>query len=186
MKKIIFIISILSVIFCKAQLSGGYVLDGTYKVGHFPFCNYADTLNQTYATANVAKAIKIRKSEDTSTINIIQDTMIKVCYPGYYLIRYCLNVYNNDNSWEREMSTWIGRQSGQGYPNTHYVSLLDPIRTRLVQNENILKLQPTDTIKIMWSQDNTSLELKTVGAAANPSRPQIPAVRLIIYKISDL
>lgn len=192
MKKIIIVFIFLFVKSISfSQESKGYVLDGTYMIGHIPYGNFIDTLNQAYTVANAAKAIKFRNVVDSIAVSVNQDSIIKVYYSGIYKIDVEFRLDNPMAGYEFGtygiISNWINLVDGSRLNNTavSHIQLNYPdIQT--YRFSQLLRLQNNDEFKVMISMDNTSISLTTTGPEMNPPRPQQPSARLIITKISDL
>lgn len=186
MKAILFIIFFPFALIC--QTSYGFVLDGSYNIGHNCHITASDTVGQAPSAANIPECFKFNLNDNSDQINQLTDSSFTFNYPGVYFINMNMIVSKSSNDAVIDELFIYGTKNRQKIKQSscRYEIFNDNLISSFHYNKNYTltaRFAASDTLKLKYVSTNSNLEFDVFGADA--LKPGVPAVYLQIFKISE-
>ena len=185
MKLIIFI---LLPLFCFAQESKGFVLDGSYNIGHNCYIEAADTIGQTPTGSGAQNCFKFNRYYYSDQITPYGDTSFVCTYPGRYFVNMNFQVSksNNDATMDDLTVFTVKNRVRQDHTASRYQVYYDNSTSGYYYVNNywaIVNVAANDTIKVRYNVTADSFSFDPVSSTA--IQPAMPAIKLQLLKISE-
>jgi len=185
MKKIIYILLLVQS-FVFAQESRGYVLDGSYYIGHCPHGLYMDTTTFVFPTGALPVPIPFTIEDTADQVTFTDDTLINLFFPGIYAITGKFIMTRTAGS---ANDAHIFLRDGEDNNFAYSGQSLTIENSGVKYNFNYdftFRVEDTMSIKVMLLYPNNELRLTPVTSDAVSGRALSPCSKLFIRKISDL
>lgn len=142
---------------------------------------FEDTTTQTAALVNTAYAVKFNTTNLSKGVYIGSPTSRVICAnAGVYDFQFSAQL-DNTSGGDQAVYIWA-RVDGVDVPNSASFIRIKGNNAELVAAWNfLLRMKPDSYFELMWSTDNTAVQLATV-AASSPV-PAIPSVILTVTQV---
>ena len=186
MKAILFILLLPFAL--TSQTSFGFVLDGSYNIGHNCYITASDTVGQAPSAANVPECFKFNLNDNSDQINQLTDSSFTFTYPGVYFINmnFIVSKSSNDASMDELFIYGVQNRNKIKQSAEKYQIFNDNSISGVYYNKNYFfasRFSASDTLKLKYFTTTADLQFNTTSADA--MKPGIPAVYLQIFKISE-
>ena len=186
MKPILFILLLPFAL--TSQTSFGFVLDGSYNIGHNCYITASDTVGQAPSAANVPECFKFNLNDNSDQINQLTDSSFTFTYPGVYFINmnFIVSKSSNDASMDELFIYGVQNRNKIKQSAEKYQIFNDNSISGVYYNKNYFfasRFSASDTLKLKYFTTTADLQFNTTSADA--MKPGIPAVYLQIFKISE-
>lgn len=153
----------------------------------FPHGSFQDTTNQTISSTTTAYAMTFNTTDFAEFVSIASGSRITVALSGIYELQFSSQFTNTDSAiqdvdiWIRKNGTDVPLSRGQiSVPNRH-----GSVDGAILPSWNYLvPLAANDYVELMWSATSTTVSMKTLPTATNPTRPQAASVIATMTHIS--
>lgn len=179
---------ILLPLICFAQESKGFVLDGSYYIGHNCYIEAEDTIGQAPSGGGAIDCFKFNRYNKVDQISTYGDTSFICTYPGKYFISMNFQVSKSNN--DANMDDLTIYTVKNRVRENHTASRYQVFRDNSIEGHyyvhnywSIVSASASDTIKIRFSTSSDSFSFDPVSSSA--IAPAMPAVKLQILKISE-
>jgi len=149
-----------------------------------PYGSFSDSTTQTAAATGTAYAVTFNTTEYSNGVAISTPTSrILVTDPGYYNFQFSLQLDKASGStghtyiWPRVNGTDIPRSASE-------VAIQGTAAENVAAWNFVLEMQAGQYFELMWSVDDTNVQIKAVAAAAPV--PAIPSAILTTTFVSAL
>lgn len=154
----------------------------------FPYGAFQDTTTQTIADTTTAYPMTFNTTDFAEGVSIASGSRLTVAKAGIYELQFSSQFVNTDSViqdvdiWIRKNGTDIALSRGMvSIPNRH-----GSVDGSILPSWNyLLTLAANDYIELIWSATNTTVSMKTLPTATNPTRPQAASVIATMTYISN-
>jgi hypothetical protein len=165
-----------------------YVRTDFYGWRPIPFNNtygsFYDTTNQANPTAS-ARPININSTIVSSGVSIQSGNRITVDHDGIYNIQFSLQLTKSDSG-NDDVDIWL-RYNGVDVPYSNGIVTLIGNSGKAIASWNFIQTMTASSYcQIVWSSDNTTLTIYSVGTQSSPTRPATPSIIVTVDKISSI
>lgn len=159
------------------QNSVTVLVDGKY------YGSFFDTEDQTNAGATSTNKMKLRSTDLSNGVSIVEESRITIANTGVYDIQFSAQL-NKSGGGTSLAQIWL-QKNGSNVPDTTTEVTLAGNNARLVAAWNLfVSAQAGDYFELCWHSSDTTVFLDYNVAASNPSRPAIPSVILTVNQIA--
>ena len=152
---------------------------------------FQDNTTQTAVSANTAYPVKFNTTDLTNGVSVVNDgssnpTRVTLANTGIYNIQFSLQLEKTGGSGNMITDIWI-RKNGVDIPSTTGKVVLtgSANASPVVAAWNyVLDLAAGDYVQLMWSTNNTNVEI--VAAGATSPHPAIPSSILTVTQQSGI
>jgi hypothetical protein len=152
---------------------------------------FQDNTTQTAASINTAYAVKLNTTDLSNNVTVVNDgsgnpTRVTMANAGIYNIQFSLQLEKTGGSGNMITDIWI-RKNGIDIPDTTGKVVLtgSANASPIVAAWNyLIDLSAGDYIQLMWSTNNTNVEI--VAASAASPHPAIPSAILTVTQQSGI
>lgn len=186
MKAILFILLYPFTLTC--QTSFGFVLDGSYNIGHNCHITASDTVGQAPSEANVPECFKFNLNDNSDQINQLTDSSFTFTYPGVYFVNmnFIVSKSSNDASMDELYIYGTQNRTKIKQSSSKYQIFNDNSISGVYYNKNYFltsRFSASDTLKLKYFSTTADLQFNAIGADA--MHPGMPAIYLQIFKLSE-
>ncbi len=149
--------------------------------------SFYSVLDQNYV-ANTANAVIVENTAFSQGISVVGNTDITIANPGTYNLQFSFQLTNSDSQ-IHTASFWV-RLNGVDYPDSNteidVPSSHGGNSGKIVAAWNIMGIavNPNDFVQIMWSANNSGVELSHSAPQINPTRPATPSAIITIQQVA--
>ena len=166
------------------NLTGTLIGDNGGRFLRLPYGSFSDSTTQSHPTTGTAKAVTFNTTEYSNGAAISTPTSrIVITDPGYYNFQFSLQLDKSSGAtghtyiWPRINGTDVPRSASE-------VAIQGTAAENIAAWNFVLEMQAGQYFELMWSVDDTNVQLKAVAAAAPV--PAIPSVILTATFVSAL
>ena len=166
------------------NLTGTLIGDNGGRFLRLPYGSFSDSTTQSHPTTGTAKAVTFNTTEYSNGAAISTPTSRSVITdPGYYNFQFSLQLDKSSGAtghtyiWPRINGTDVPRSASE-------VAIQGTAAENIAAWNFVLEMQAGQYFELMWSVDDTNVQLKAVAAAAPV--PAIPSVILTATFVSAL
>ncbi|HMW39291.1 MAG: hypothetical protein K1X68_13625 [Saprospiraceae bacterium] len=175
-------------LFIQAQISNGYVLDGSYNIGHNCYIEATDTIGQAATGTGVQDCFKFNRYYYSDQISSYGDSSFVCTYPGKYILNMNFQVSkaNNDAVIDDVTLFTVKNRVKQNQTASRYQIYNDNMISGFYYIHNywaIVNVAANDTLKIRYTTTSNTLTFDPISSTS--ITPAMPAVNLQIFKISE-
>jgi hypothetical protein len=149
--------------------------------------SFYSVLDQNYV-ANTANPVIVENTAFSQGISIVNNTEITIANPGVYNLMFSFQLANSDQQ-IHTASFWI-RLNGVDYPSSNteidVPSSHGGNSGKIVAAWNIMGIavNPNDFVQVVWSANNSAVELSHIAPQINPTRPATPSAIITIQQVA--
>jgi hypothetical protein len=166
------------------NLTGTLLGDNGGRFLRLPYGSFSDSTTQTAAATGTAYAVTFNTTEYSNGVAISTPTSrILITDPGYYNFQFSLQLDKSSGAtghtyiWPRVNGTNIPRSASE-------VAVQGTAAENIAAWNFVLEMQAGDYFQLMWSVDDTNVQIKAVAATAPV--PAIPSAILTVTFVSAL
>ena len=166
------------------NLTGTLIGDNGGRFLRLPYGSFSDSTTQTAAATGTAYAVTFNTTEYSNGVAISTPTSrILIADPGYYNFQFSLQLDKSSGAtghtyiWPRISGTNVPRSASE-------VSVQGTSAENIAAWNFVLEMQAGQYFELMWSVDDTNIQIKAVAAAAPV--PAIPSAILTVTFVSAL
>jgi hypothetical protein len=166
------------------NLTGTLIGDNGGRFLRLPYGSFSDSTTQSHPTTGTAKAVTFNTTEYSNGAAISTPTSrIVITDPGYYNFQFSLQLDKSSGAtghtyiWPRINGTDVPRSASE-------VAIQGTAAENIAAWNFVLEMQAGQYFELMWSVDDTNVQLKAVAAAAPV--PAIPSAILTVTFVSAL
>lgn len=166
------------------NLTGVLLGDNGGRFLRLPYGSFSDSTTQTAAATGTAYAVTFNTTEYSNGVAVSTPTSrILITDPGYYNFQFSLQLDKSSGStghtyiWPRINGTNVPRSASE-------VAIQGTAAENIAAWNFVLEMQAGQYFELMWSVDDTNVQLKAVAAAAPV--PAIPSAILTVTFVSAL
>jgi hypothetical protein len=152
----------------------------------FNYASFSSTQQQT-ASLNTATQMTFNVVDIAENINLISGSRLQVIHGGVYNLQFSAQFDKvGGGSGTSKVSIWF-RKDGQDIPNscTDITITGTPANAAVVPSWNyITQLTSSQYIEIMWSTNDTNINIVKSGARTTPIRPAMPSIIATLTQIA--
>lgn len=152
-------------------------------VGGFgAYGSFLDLVTQTNTSPGSALGMKLRTTDLSDGVSIVDDTQITVAQPGIYNIAFSAQMTKTDGGTDT-VYIWL-RQNGVDVPDSNTSIELVGSGARQVAAWNFFaSLGAGGNVAIMWASLDSAAQIIYVSDAATPYGPSIPSVIVTVNQV---
>jgi hypothetical protein len=145
--------------------------------------SFYSSSSQYITTANQIKEVDLSFADPNGNGIILQNNnQLQVLFSGTYNIQFSLQLQSTTGG-AVETTIWL-RKNGVDVPDTAGDVFMQSNAHKLLPAWNyVLELNANDYIQLMWSADNTAVNLLAVGPSITPPHPAIPSAIITITQV---
>jgi hypothetical protein len=149
--------------------------------------SFYSVLDQNYV-ANTANPVIVENTAFSQGISVVNNTDITIANPGTYNLQFSFQLTNSDSQ-IHTASFWI-RLNGVDYPDSNteidVPSSHGGNSGKIVAAWNIMgvAVNPNDFVQIMWSANNSGVEISHIAPQINPTRPATPSAIITVQQVA--
>jgi hypothetical protein len=145
--------------------------------------SFYSSTSQYITTANQIKAVDLTFADPNGNGIILQNNnQLQVLFSGTYNIQFSLQLQSTTGG-SVEATIWL-RKNGVDVPDTAGDVFMQSNAHKILPAWNyVLELNANDYIQLMWSADNTAVNLLAVGPSTTPVHPAIPSAIITITQV---
>lgn len=146
--------------------------------------SFWDTTTQTAAAANTAYSITLNSADTANNgVSVVSGSRVTFAYAGVYSLTFSIQFVNTDTQ-IHDANVWL-RKNDSGstgdLPDTDSKFSITSSHggadgANLGTVNFVLSLAAGDFIELVWSTNDTHIQLKTIAAGTTPVSPRIPSV----------
>jgi hypothetical protein len=166
------------------NLTGVLIGDNGGRFLRLPYGSFSDSTTQTAAATGTAYAVTFNTTEYSNGVAISTPTSrILITDPGYYNFQFSLQLDKSSGAtghtyiWPRINGTNVPRSASE-------VAIQGAAAENIAAWNFVLEMQAGQYFELMWSVDDTNVQIKAVAAAAPV--PAIPSAILTVTFVSAL
>ena len=166
------------------NLTGVLIGDNGGRFLRLPYGSFSDSTTQTAAATGTAYAVTFNTTEYSNGAAISTPTSrILITDPGYYNFQFSLQLDKSSGAtghtyiWPRINGTNVPRSASE-------VAIQGTAAETIAAWNFVLEMQAGQYFELMWSVDDTNVQIKAVAAAAPV--PAIPSAILTVTFVSAL
>ena len=166
------------------NLTGVLLGDNGGRFLRLPYGSFSDSTTQTAAATGTAYAVTFNTTEYSNGVAISTPTSrILITDPGYYNFQFSIQLDKSSGAtghtyiWPRINGTNVPRSASE-------VAIQGTAAENIAAWNFVLEMQAGDYFQLMWSVDDTNIQIKAVAAAAPV--PAIPSAILTVTFVSAL
>jgi hypothetical protein len=166
------------------NLTGTLIGDNGGRFLRLPYGSFSDSTTQTAAATGTAYAVTFNTTEYSNGAAISTPTSrILITDPGYYNFQFSLQLDKSSGAtghtyiWPRINGTNVPRSASE-------VSVQGTSAENIAAWNFVLEMQAGQYFELMWSVDDTNIQIKAVAATAPV--PAIPSAILTVTFVSAL
>ena len=166
------------------NLTGTLLGDNGGRFLRLPYGSFSDSTTQTAAATGTAYAVTFNTTEYSNGVAVSTPTSrILITDPGYYNFQFSLQLDKSSGAtghtyiWPRINGTNVPRSASE-------VAIQGTAAENIAAWNFVLEMQAGDYFQLMWSVDDTNVQIKAVAAAAPV--PAIPSAILTVTFVSAL
>ena len=141
------------------------------------FGQFYDTTTQS-GSANTAYAMKLNSTDFASGVSIVSGSQITVEKNGTYNLQFSAQLDRVAGSGVRAVTIWLAVTGSNVANSSTTISLTGNANSSAtVAAWNFLvPLSASQYCELMWSTQDTNLQIIASGSMTNPTRPAVPSV----------
>jgi hypothetical protein len=166
------------------NLTGTLIGDNGGRFLRLPYGSFSDSTTQTAAATGTAYAVTFNTTEYSNGVAVSTPTSrILITDPGYYNFQFSLQLDKSSGAtghtyiWPRINGTNVPRSASE-------VAIQGAAAENIAAWNFVLEMQAGQYFELMWSVDDTNVQIKAVAAAAPV--PAIPSAILTVTFVSAL
>jgi hypothetical protein len=166
------------------NLTGTLLGDNGGRFLRLPYGSFSDSTTQTAAATGTAYAVTFNTTEYSNGVAVSTPTSrILITDPGYYNFQFSIQLDKSSGAtghtyiWPRINGTNVPRSASE-------VAIQGTAAENIAAWNFVLEMQAGDYFQLMWSVDDTGVQIKAVAAAAPV--PAIPSAILTVTFVSAL
>jgi len=166
------------------NLTGVLIGDNGGRFLRLPYGSFSDSTTQTAAATGTAYAVTFNTTEYSNGVAVSTPTSrILITDPGYYNFQFSLQLDKSSGAtghtyiWPRINGTNVPRSASE-------VAIQGAAAENIAAWNFVLEMQAGQYFELMWSVDDTNIQIKAVAAAAPV--PAIPSAILTVTFVSAL
>ena len=166
------------------NLTGTLIGDNGGRFLRLPYGSFSDSTTQTAAATGTAYAVTFNTTEYSNGVAVSTPTSrILITDPGYYNFQFSLQLDKSSGAtghtyiWPRINGTNVPRSASE-------VAIQGTAAETIAAWNFVLEMQAGQYFELMWSVDDTNVQIKAVAAAAPV--PAIPSAILTVTFVSAL
>jgi hypothetical protein len=166
------------------NLTGTLIGDNGGRFLRLPYGSFSDSTTQTAAATGTAYAVTFNTTEYSNGVAVSTPTSrILITDPGYYNFQFSLQLDKSSGAtghtyiWPRINGTNVPRSASE-------VAIQGTAAENIAAWNFVLEMQAGQYFELMWSVDDTNIQIKAVAAAAPV--PAIPSAILTVTFVSAL
>jgi hypothetical protein len=166
------------------NLTGVLIGDNGGRFLRLPYGSFSDSTTQTAAATGTAYAVTFNTTEYSNGVAVSTPTSrILITDPGYYNFQFSLQLDKSSGAtghtyiWPRINGTNVPRSASE-------VAIQGTAAENIAAWNFVLEMQAGQYFELMWSVDDTNVQIKAVAAAAPV--PAIPSAILTVTFVSAL
>ena len=166
------------------NLTGVLIGDNGGRFLRLPYGSFSDSTTQTAAATGTAYAVTFNTTEYSNGVAVSTPTSrILITDPGYYNFQFSLQLDKSSGAtghayiWPRINGTNVPRSASE-------VAIQGTAAEIIAAWNFVLEMQAGQYFELMWSVDDTNVQIKAVAAAAPV--PAIPSAILTVTFVSAL
>jgi hypothetical protein len=166
------------------NLTGVLIGDNGGRFLRLPYGSFSDSTTQTAAATGTAYAVTFNTTEYSNGVAVSTPTSrILITDPGYYNFQFSLQLDKSSGAtghtyiWPRINGTNVPRSASE-------VAIQGTAAETIAAWNFVLEMQAGQYFELMWSVDDTNIQIKAVAAAAPV--PAIPSAILTVTFVSAL
>ncbi len=166
------------------NLTGVLIGDNGGRFLRLPYGSFSDSTTQTAAATGTAYAVTFNTTEYSNGVAVSTPTSrILITDPGYYNFQFSLQLDKSSGAtghtyiWPRINGTNVPRSASE-------VAIQGTAAENIAAWNFVLEMQAGQYFELMWSVDDTNIQIKAVAAAAPV--PAIPSAILTVTFVSAL
>jgi hypothetical protein len=166
-------------ILVKQQEDGklGYTDVSSLKGYNRNYGQFYDTTSQS-GSANTAYAIKLNGTSFASGVSIVSGSRISVENTGTYNLQFSAQLDRVAGSGVKPITVWLSI-TGSNVDNTSTIVIMSggaAASATVAAWNYLVPLNAGEYCELMWSTQDTNLQITASGSMSNPTRPAIPSV----------
>lgn len=175
-------------ILAYTSLDSNTFLELNQNNNHY-FGAWYDTTTQNVANTSLSYPVAIGNTSLESGVYRYDGAgEVKFQYTGIYNIQFSIQFFNSDAGDSHDARVWF-QQNGVDIPYSTSIIAVptnhSTIHGAIVLSVNIIiNAAAGDTIRLMWSAEDTSVYIGTVAAGTNPTRPESPGVIITVTPVA--
>lgn len=149
--------------------------------------NFSNNTTLTNPVANAVNIVPFPTADPNNyAITVQNSSRITLAHAGIYMFIATIQIQKNQSgsSSDSQVFFWI-RQNGVDIADSAFKNIVRKEPVLLTANWQ-LKMQDSDYFQLVWSSDDTAVELLYLPAGSTPTKPAIPAVILTASQVSFL
>ena len=166
-------------ILVKQQEDGklGYTDVSSLKGYNRNYGQFYDTTSQS-GSANTAYAMKLNSTSFASGVSIVSGSRISVENTGTYNLQFSAQLDRVAGSGVKPITVWLSI-TGSNVDNTSTIVIMSggaAASATVAAWNYLVPLNAGEYCELMWSTQDTNLQITASGSMSNPTRPAIPSV----------
>ncbi len=150
--------------------------------GFGAYGSFLDVLTQTNVSPGSALGMKMRVTDHSSGVSIVDDTQITVTQTGMYNIAFSAQMTKTDGGTDT-VYIWL-RQNGLDVPDSNTAIELNGSGAKQVAAWNFFALLGAGSnVSIMWASLDSAAQIIAVSDAGTPYGPGIPSVIVTVNQV---
>ncbi len=137
---------------------------------------------QTNPVAGAVNIVTFNNTGISEGVTIVGGTQLTVSKPGSYNLQFTVQIQKTGGQAEN-MDIWL-RENGVDFPDTNTgLTIFGNESILLAGWSYLLQLDAGDYLELVWQAPSTDIQLFTLPAQIDPTRPVTPSARVTVIEV---